>query len=69
MVRLRRVIGSYKRPSLSFVEFKIIPPLLFYLLDLITNNYISARRSMINKILWIDSRMRRKTPLNTGGEA
>ena len=52
-----------------FVKFEIIPPLLCYLSDPIRNNYIRVRRSMINKILWIDSRMCRKTPLVTAGKA
>ena len=41
-----------------FVKFEIITPLLWYLSDSITNNYIRVVRcSMINKVCWIDSRM------------
>ena len=51
-----------------FVKFEIIPFLLCYLSDSITNNYIRIRRSMINRILWIDSIMCEKTPLVTTGK-
>ena len=70
MVRPRRAIGSYKRPrkSVLFVKFEIILPLLCYLLDPTTNNYISVRRSMTNKTLWIDSRICPMTPLVTVGK-
>ena len=52
-----------------FVKFEISSPLLCYLLDLITNNYINVRCSMISNILWIDTRMCRKNPLLTAGKA
>ena len=52
-----------------YVKFEIILPLLCYLSDPTTNNYISVRRSMIYEILWIDSRMCQMTPLVTVGKA
>ena len=52
-----------------FVKFEKILPLLCYLSDPTTNNYISVRRSLINKNLWIDSRMCQITPLVTVGKA
>ena len=52
-----------------YVKFEIILPLLCYLSDPTTNNYISVRRSMIYEILWIDSRMYQMTPLVTVGKA
>ena len=52
-----------------FVKFEISSPLLCYLLDLITNNYINVRRSMINEILWEDSRMCRKSHFVTAAKA
>ena len=52
-----------------FVRFEIILPLLCYLSDPTTNNYISVRRSITNKILWIDSRMCQMTSLVTAGKA
>ena len=71
MVRPQRAIGSHKRPkqSLIFLKLKIILPLLCYLSNPITNNYIKVRCSMISNILWIDTRMCRKNPLLTAGKA
>ena len=70
MVRPQRAISSYTRLKVSpFVKFKITSPLLCYLSDPIKNNYIKLRCSIINKILWIDSRMCRKSPLITEGKA
>ena len=60
----QRVIGSHKKP-----KFKIIPLLLCFLSDPITNNYIKVRRSMINKILCIDSRICQKSPPVTPAKA
>ena len=65
MVRPQRATGSYKRPK----KIEIIPSLHCYLSEPITNNYIKVRRSMINKILWVDSRMYQKSPLVTAGKA
>ena len=48
-----------------FAKFEIIPPLFCYLPDRITNNYIKIVSSMINKILWIDSRMCWQIPFVT----
>ena len=70
MVRPQRAIGSYKRPTVfPFVKLEINPPLLYYLSDSITNNNIKVRSSMINNILWMDSRMCQKSPLVTAGKA
>ena len=57
-----------KKVSL-FVKFEIILPLLYYLSDPTTNNYISVRHYKINRILWIDFRMCQMTPLVTSGKA
>ena len=64
MVRPLRAICSY-----PFVTFEIILPLLCYLSEPTTNNYTSVRRPMINKILWIDSRICQMIPLVTAGKA
>ena len=70
MARPQRAIGSYKRPTVfPFVKLEINPPLLYYLSDSITNNNIKVRSSMINNILWMDSRMCQKSPLVTAGKA
>ena len=70
MVRPQRAIDSHKRPRVSpFVKLEINPPLLYYLSDSITNNNIKVRSSMINNILWMDSRMCQKSPLVTAGKA
>ena len=70
MVRPQRAIDSHKRPTVSpFVKLEINPPLLYYLSDSITNNNIKVRSSMINNILWMDSRMCQKSPLVTAGKA
>ena len=70
MVRPQRAIGSYKKPTVfPFVKLEINPPLLYYLSDSITNNNIKVRSSMINNILWMDSRMCQKSPLVTAGKA
>ena len=65
MVRPQRAVGSYKRPK----KIEIIPPLHCYLSDPIANNQITVRRSIINKILWIDSRTCWKSPLVNAGKA
>ena len=51
------------------MKLEILPPLLCYLSNPITNTYIKVRCSMISKILWIDSRMCRKNPLFTARKA
>ena len=64
MVRPKRAIGSCKRPK----QIEIIPPLHCYLSGPITNNQIKVRHFMVNEILWIDSRMCRKSSLVTVGK-
>ena len=67
----RRVYGQTSKNNWFLKETKlnrIIPPLHYYLSDPTTNNQIKVRHSMINKILWIDSRMCRKSLLLSLGE-
>ena len=63
----QREIGCYKslQEVFPFVKFVIILPLHCYLSDLMTNNYVKVVSSMINEILWIDSRLCCKSPLIT----
>ena len=62
------LLQETKKISL-FVKFEIILPLLCYLSDPTTNNYISVKAFYENKILWIDSRMCQMTPAVTAGKA
>ena len=67
MVRPSRAAGSYnKTKKVSFCEFgnNSTPSLS----EPIANNYIKVRRSVINHMLQMDSRMSRKSPLITSGK-
>ena len=64
MATPQRAIGFCKRTK----KIEIIPHSFYYLSDPIANNEIKVRHSVINKILWIDSRMSGRVLLSLWGK-